>query len=704
MEPPDFVRFGRAICCDLEQASRREWWLADGLGGYAGGTIAQCLTRRYHGLLVAPANPPLGRVLVFAKADATLHDNGRSWPLFTNCWGSGAVEPQGLVHIESFRLDGSIPVWRFAIGDLILEQCVWMEREQHTTCIAWRLVHPLERPVHLGIDLLVNGRNHHGEICPGEFNPVIEGDVNHIGVRRAGGPTLHFHTHDGQLFARHHWIEDFDLPRERERGLPDRDSHFCAAHMRLPLRTEWSGLVAMMSATPEAPATDPPPHCSEMLNRRRAHDAAQLTAAVTSTSELRNAPGWVHQLVIAANSFPIVRPGSAREVKKGPNEKEQDRQKGRCGQRKESVIAGYPWFSDWARDTLIALPGLTLTTGRHASARNILTTLADFVDRGMVPNMFPDDGGQPQYNTVDGALWYFEAWRAYIAVSHDIAGLQEIYPMLQEMVSWHVRGTRHGIGVDSSDGLLCAGDSGIQLTWMDAKLGDWVVTPRHGKPVEVNALWFNALMCMARFSRLLKKDPEIFEKLAKRAKAGFSRFLKPAGGLYDVLDGPAGNDDNIRPNQILAVTLHHSPLTSQAQARVVAEARRHLLTSYGLRSLAPEHPGYRGRYEGGVWERDSAYHQGPVWSWLLPYYAMAEYRVTGDAELAQSRLAPIHDHLLDAGLGTISEIFDGEPPHASRGAPSQAWSVACVLAAWVALERARSRAREGMAKEEESRQ
>ena len=208
-ELPGFVHFGRAICCDLEQASRREWWLANGLGGYAGGTIAQCLTRRYHGLLITPAHPPLERVLVFAKADATLHDNQRNWPLFTNCWGSGAVEPRGLIHLESFRLDGSIPVWRFAIGDLIVEQCIWMEQEQHTTCIAWRLAHAVERPVHLGIDLLVNSRDHHGESRSGEFNPVIDGDENHISVRHPGGTALHFHTDHGQLSARHQWIRRF---------------------------------------------------------------------------------------------------------------------------------------------------------------------------------------------------------------------------------------------------------------------------------------------------------------------------------------------------------------------------------------------------------------------------------------------------------------------------------------------------------------
>jgi glycogen debranching enzyme len=678
-EPPGFVHFGRAICCDLEQASRREWWLANGLGGYAGGTIAQCLTRRYHGLLIASAHPPLERILVFAKADATLHDNQRSWPLFTNCWGSGAVEPRGLIHLESFRLDGSIPVWRFAIGDLIVEQCIWMERKQPTTYVAWRLAHAVERPVHLGIDLLVNSRDHHGESRPGEFNPAIDGNENHISIRHPGGPVLHFHTDDGHLSARHQWIQDFDLPRERERGLPDRDSHLCAVHMRLPLRNEWSGLIATVATQL---TDDARPRCAELLQHRRAHDTARLTAAAALTPELRDAPCWIRQLVVTTDSFLIARPVAGRKQLEREEQEEYTQRHG------ESIIAGYPWFSDWGRDAMIALPGLTLATGRYASARNILMTFAHFVDRGMLPNTFPDSGVQPQYNTVDGTLWYFEAWRAYINASHDIVALRKIYPSLREIVDWHVRGTRHGIRLDSGDGLLHAGEPGIQLTWMDAKLGDWVITPRHGKPVEINALWFNTLMCMAEFSRMLGKEAKVFETLAAQTRAGFSRFLKPDGGLYDVLDGPAGDDASVRPNQILAVSLLHSPLARHIQARVVAEVRQHLLTSYGLRSLAPDHPGYRPRYAGDVWERDSAYHQGTVWAWLLPHYALAEYRVTGNAALAQSRLSPLRDHLLDAGLGTVSEIFDGEPPHAARGAPSQAWSVACVLEAWVKLARA----------------
>jgi glycogen debranching enzyme len=688
MELPDFIHFGRAICCDLEQASRREWWLADGLGGYSGGTIAQCLTRRYHGLLIAPSDSPLERRLIFVKADATLHDGARAWPLFTNCWGSGAIEPKGLIHIESFQLDGCTPVWRFVMGDLVVEQRIWMEPDQHTTCLAWRLAHAVERPIHLAIDLLVNHRSHHGDNTSHEFNPVIEGDEHRISVRHGAGAALHFYAEGGQLFERHQWIDDFYLAREHERGLGDRDSHLCAAHMRLQLNDKWNGLVATQ-------ATGPQPHLAELLQRRRVHDVSRLTAAAIATPEVRGAPCWVRQLVLAADNFPITRATPVKEKSEKSGREKPGQQSGQQpGQRSESIIAGYPWFGEWGRDTMIALSGLLLTTGRHASARNILSTYARFVDQGTLPNILPDNGEQARYNAVDASLWYFEAWRAYISATHDMISLREIYPLLQDMIDWHVRGTRYGIQVDPNDGLLRAGEPGVQLTWMDAMVDGWVVTPRQGKPVEVNALWFNALMCMVQFSQLIGKKSELFKTLSAQARSGFQRFLKPEGGLYDVLDGPKGVDISIRPNQILAVTLHYSPLSPPAQALVLAETRLHLLTSYGLRSLASESPYYHPRYEGNVHKRDSAYHQGTAWSWLLPHYAMAEYRVTGDAELAQSRLAPMREHLLDAGLGTISEIFDGEPPHEPRGTPSQAWSVACVLEAWVKLERVRRAAKQ----------
>ena len=310
----------------------------------------------------------------------------------------------------------------------------------------------------------------------------------------------------------------------------------------------------------------------------------------------------------------------------------------------------------------------------------------------MLPNVVPGSGETPEYNTVDAALWYVEAWRAYVEASGDEQALRRVFPVLAEIVRAYREGTRYGIALDLADGLIRAGEAGVQLTWMDAKVGDWVVTPRIGKPVEINALWYNALVAMQGFAVRLGTDPGAYAELAERAAAGFRRYVRTDGaGLLDLLDGPEGDDSSIRPNQILAVSLAASPLSAQHQAGVVAACGQVLLTSYGLRSLAPSHPAYRGHYLGGVWERDGAYHQGPVWAWLLGHYALAEYRVTGDAGLALSRLAPMADHLSDAGLGSVSEIFDGDPPHSPRGAPLQAWSVACTLEAWWRLSRAEQR-------------
>ncbi|MDP3004677.1 amylo-alpha-1,6-glucosidase [Methylotenera sp.] len=663
---PDNVRFGREVCSDYQQSSSREWWLANGLGGYASGTISQSLTRRYHGLLIAPTQPPLGRHLVFAKADATLHDGDQHYPLFSNRWGSGAVEPNNCIYLDSFRLSGTMPVWRYVINDLIIEQCIWMEHGHNTTYIAWRLVNEVDRPISLTVDLLTNQRGHHHESNIWDYNPYIEGDGTQISLRQNGHPALYFKTNSGKLSTDHQWIEDFALTQETERGLADRDAHLCVAHLNMQLWNEWSGVVASLEE-------DASIYVTESMRRKQAHDTAQLTRAGMLIPELCETPCWIRQLLMAADSFLIARPVEGFEYG-------------------ESVIAGYPWFGDWGRDTMIALPGLTLKTGRFSSAKNILMTFAKYVDQGMLPNTFPEHGEQPQYNTVDAALWYIEAWRSYLSASNDSAGLKEIYPLLVEIIDWHLRGTRYGIGIDTQDGLLRAGEEGTQLTWMDAKISDWVVTPRHGKPVEVNALWYNALECMAEFSRQLNKKASPFEAMATQVRNSFTRFIKPEGGLYDVLDGATEHDASVRPNQIFAVSLHYSPLEHKMQAGVVKEVAKHLLTPYGLRSLSPESQSYHPHYEGNVLQRDAAYHQGTVWAWLLPHFALAEHRVTGDADLALSRLDAIRQHFMEAGLGTISEIFDGDYPHTPRGAPAQAWSVACVLEAWVKLERARRKA------------
>ena len=672
-ELPNFIRFGRAICGDLGQAERREWWLGNGLGAYAAGTVAGTLTRRYHGLLIAPVDPPLGRWLVFSKADATLLDGDREIPLFSNRWSGGAVVPAGHVHLESFHLHGRMPVWRYALGERVIEQRIWLEPGANTVYVAYRLeeIPPASPPpfekggaggdLALQVRLLVNARDHHVSMTPGGFTPQVEKAGEQLRVICPDRFTLRFQAVDGQFQTAWDWIENFDLPVERERGLPDRDAHLCVGHALLTLRPgRWVGIAASLHDNASA-------DLDTALQRFLDREQALLDRA--RPHFVNSPPDWIEQLALAADSFLFARP--LPDLPDG-----------------ESVIAGYPWFGDWGRDTMIALPGLTLTTGRLDSARRILLTFARFVDQGMLPNVFPGAGETPDYNTVDAGLWYFEAWRAYLEASNDWAVLAEVFPVLAEMIDWHVRGTRYRIGMDAADGLIHAGEPGVQLTWMDAKVGDWVVTPRIGKPIEINALWYNALAIMADFAERLGQPPAPYAELAAKVQQGFQRFVRPDGaGLFDVLNGPAGDDPTSRPNQIFAVSLPHSPLNAETQQTVVQVCGRELLTSYGLRSLAPDHPDYRPDYLGGVWERDGSYHQGPVWAWLLGHYALAEYRVTGDAAATQIRLQPVRDHLLDAGLGTVSEILDGAPPHIPRGAPAQAWSVACVLEAWQRLER-----------------
>jgi predicted glycogen debranching enzyme len=351
-----------------------------------------------------------------------------------------------------------------------------------------------------------------------------------------------------------------------------------------------------------------------------------------------------------------------------------------------TIIAGYHWFGDWGRDTMIALPGLALATGRPELAVRVLRTFARFLDQGMLPNRFPDHGEQPEYNTVDATLWWIEAIRATHAATGDDALLRDLFPALESVVDWHRRGTRYGIGEDPVDGLLRAGEAGVQLTWMDARVGDWVVTPRMGKPVEINALWYNALRALAGFARRLRRPAAPWDAAADRVGAAFGRFWYERGGhCYDVLEGPAGDDPALRPNQLLAVALPESPLPAERQRRVVEVCARHLLTSFGLRSLSPSEASYCGRCEGDQHARDGAYHQGTVWGWLLGPFALAHARVHGDRDAARTFLEPMAHHLEDHGVGSIAEVFDGDAPFAPRGCIAQAWSVAETLRAWQTL-------------------
>jgi 4-alpha-glucanotransferase len=697
---PKFIRFGREICGNLGQAEQREWWLADGLGGYASGTVAQSLTRRYHGLLVSADSTTLARRLLFAKAEATLIDADCRYLLSTNRWASGAVEPAGLQYIESFRLEGSVPVWRYEIADIVLEQRLWFVPGHRTLLVTWNLVRPVERSLELDIALLCNDRDHHGETRP-DNPPDLAAEVRDGGLRLSSGgmPCLYFRSDGGRFEASKVWWRDFHLPLERERGLPDREDHFCAGHLLLPLdRREPAGFMASRNEISESPDFE------QALRRRHFYDGNRIQHAGLCAHGYADAPDWIRQLLLDSDRFLIHRahPGVEPEDTASPQGKAghvtglfqywNDRLELSDG---AAIVAGYPWFAEWGRDTFIALPGLALATGRFVVARRILEDYGDFIEDGLLPNTLPEDGSPAGYNTVDAALWYIEAWRDYFQHTQDLGALRRAFPRLKAIVAAHVRGARFGIGMDPRDGLIHAGEPGSQLTWMDARVEGVPVTPRMGKPVEINALWLNALRTLQAFAVTFGEDSGEYTNLAEHAQTGFQRFLKPVGGLFDVLDGPQGHDPSIRPNQILAVSLTHSPLNPEAQKRVVDEVAHHLLTSYGLRTLAPHEPGYCQHYAGGINQRDAAYHQGPVWAWLLGHYALAEHRVTGDAVQAQARLEPLRDHLFDAGLGSISELFDGAPPHAPRGAPCQAWSVACTLYAWRTLECAKIKHKNG---------
>jgi predicted glycogen debranching enzyme len=459
---------------------------------------------------------------------------------------------------------------------------------------------------------------------------------------------------------RHDWYHGCYLAEEAARGLDDHEDRLFAALFRA--RLEPGSSVTFVATTESNTVLD-----GETALAERANYEVKLFQKWQEKNEVLSAeaPSWLWQLVLAADQFIVKR--SLPDEPDG-----------------QSVIAGYHWFGDWGRDTMIALPGLTLATGRADVARKILLAFSRYVDGGMLPNNFPDAGGKPEYNTVDAALWYFEAIRQYFAATRDAETLEELFPVLTGIMDAHLKGTRYNIHADPSDGLIYAGAPGVQLTWMDAKIGDWVVTPRAGKPVEINALWINALESMAGFARSLGKSGDACAKFAARAKNSFQKFWNAERRCcYDVIDSPGiGNDASFRPNQIFAVCLPVSPLSIEQQKAVVDVCARHLLTSHGLRSLAPFEPGYLGHYGGNPRERDAAYHQGTTWGWLLGPLALAHYRVHRDREAAFGFLEPLGRQIYSSGLGTLSEIFDGDAPFTPRGCIAQAWTVAEVLRAW----------------------
>lgn len=628
-----------------ESALQLEWLDTNGLGGFASSTVAGLNTRRYHGLLTAATNPPVGRVVMLSKLEETVIVGDRRFDLSSNRY-PGAIHPRGLEYLTAFTTD-PVPTFTYEVEGVTVRKSVFMVHGENTTVVQYDVTPGAA----LEVRPLIAFRDYHSLTrANGALNAAIVRTPGCALLKPYNDLPALYLAHDAdELAASGDWYYNFEYDRERERGLDFQEDLFCPCVLRFSHR----GRASIIASTEPRNATAAP-LLRDMEECRRA--AVEARAPVPDP--------LVRRLTRAADQY-IVQRGTL-----------------------STIVAGYHWFSDWGRDTMIALPGLTLTTGDFESARSILLAFAGALDRGMLPNRFPDAGETPEYNTVDATLWFFEAVRAYVKASGDLAfATKTLYPRLKDIVAWHLQGTRYGIAVDR-DGLLQCGVPGSQLTWMDAKIGDWVVTPRYGKPVEIQALWYNALRIAESFAKS-KGDADfalLTGSLAGLAAASFNALFwnHSTGCLYDCING-TDKDAAIRPNQIFAVSLHHPLLEGERARSVVDVVRRELLTPAGLRSLAPDDPAYRPRYEGGVFERDSAYHQGTVWPWLLGPFVTAYLRTGGDRRTAMQWLDNISAYLDSTCIGQIAEIADAEAPHAPKGCVAQAWSIAEILRVAVEL-------------------
>jgi predicted glycogen debranching enzyme len=663
---------------DPAQLLEREWLVTNGLGGYASGSVSGACTRRYHGLLIAAMPTPLGRMVMLNHvAEEIRVPGGDLFCLYGEERADEGLALHGESLLDEFRLEAGLPVWIYKFSSYILEKRVMQPHLQNSTYVSYRIVEG-DGSIRLGIRPSLNYRAHEAAVSTplaAPYHTTVQG--GRVEVTDGRGNTLRM-----MMFGRNTAIVvdrgrnvQLQYRLEYQRGYDFQGSLWSPGYFRCDLkRGEAATIVASMESWDILELLEPTKvYAAEAIRRSRLVTAAVPAAQV----------GMAAELVLAADQF-VITPAS-RKV---------DEARARAtGEDVRTVIAGYHWFTDWGRDTMISLEGLTLCTGRHQEAAWILRTFARYVRDGLLPNLFPEGERDGLYHTADATLWYFHAIDRYVTVTQDFETLDQIVPVLQDIVDHHVRGTRFGIGVDPEDGLLRQGAAGYQLTWMDAKVDDWVVTPRRGKAVEINALWYNALRLLQSWT-LERGHNQVraaeLDKYACQAQTSFNdRFWYEAGGyLYDVIDEQQ-LDTRLRPNQVLAISLRHPVLDQTRWVQVVRIVADRLGTPMGLRTLAPGEQDYKPRYDGDLRARDAAYHQGTVWAWLIGPFVDAWIK-TFPSDLATPRqlLEGFEYHLREACLGSISEIFDAEAPYQARGCIAQAWSVAEVLRCWVKTQKA----------------
>ena len=656
------LRYGRGDLGDPDVAGRREWRVTNGIGGFAAGTASGEFSRYRHGMLVAALAAADAPTLLLSKLSATVEIRDQSWNLDTNHWTSGRREPAGHLHLESFRLEEGLPTWVWTAGGARLEQRVWMEQGENTTYVQYRL-RTAPEPARLRLLALVNHRPADRGLGHGQWTARVEPATGGLRIEAYDGATpLWLLAPGAEIHPRHDWYRDFYLAREPRGAGVGGEDHLLAAEIVLRLKPgEEFTLVASTRRDAGAGEAGPLALVSA-LARRRAHERGLIEAwRQAQPAVARHAPAWIRALVLAADGFLADHPAGSLSSQPG-------------------LALGLGTSGDYTRDTLVALPGLTLVTGRPERAHEILDRLADAVDASLASDA-PASAPAP-----DALLWYVQACRAYFEATIDTAFLARMFPRLEAALESIQQGTRGGVSSDPSDGLLRAGEGEIDATWMDAMLRRAGLAPRHGKAVEVNALWYNAHTAMAGFARRLRKSVERWEARASRIETGFARFWNPSQQcLFDVLDGPFGTDASVRPNQLFALSLPDSPLGASHRRSVLARCSRDLLTSHGVRALSPADSRYLGHESAVPGEGARAAALGSAWTWMLPNLALAHARVLGDRNSALELIEPLESLMRDCGLALMPDRADGDPPHAPRGGYEGVWPVAETLRAFHAL-------------------